>query len=639
MNYGTVNLSEVLASLWSHKLYLCFTIGLGIFLSGYYITSSDKKFTSKSVFEIAEGNTSNFGISQELGTLASLAGLANTGPTNAEVLLERMLSREFILEANINLNFENDPFFNTYNEIQPEKSFRKTINNLLGQKPKKHNKKLIIEDSIIKSYLNNVEVERTNAGAIALTVTHKKPELAAKYANSLMKQISDLVSYEETLATEKRLVYLSKTLADALEEVETAQQKIKDYALQNSTMAQESFLSGSLMLDSLRVEKRKSQEIISTLSIIKSLIENNSENESSYQNLRSNYPLVDDVEFRRILGMSETISSWTWPSLPTLKAVSITLTDRIQRMNIEIAGLEIDAQAYASSAEELSRLRREAKIAEATYQVIIEQVKSQSLAAGFRPDSFKVFEYATISLKPSSPQKMLLLLLGAIGGLLFGSLLALLNSGRNGVCYTVNSIISESKAILSLSSIKLRRLSRMPVSKINNYLEKKSILVVDQAEIALADKKIIYVTNLGSPATSSGISRILASKSSTSGRKVLLCDTTGRSQETKQPGDPIEVSGLTVDKIHDNFHLLHGFSSQNVLAFFTNKNFKQNMENIISLYDQVYISTERLEAIPGLTALAHFHPEIVLLTKPRKTKRAELKQIKKILPIGILFND
>ena len=45
--------------------------------------------------------------------------------------------------------------------------------------------------------------------------------------------------------------------------------------------------------------------------------------------------------------------------------------------------------------EELAKLTREAKIAEATYTVLIEQVKAQSLVAGFKPDTFKIYELPT----------------------------------------------------------------------------------------------------------------------------------------------------------------------------------------------------------------------------------------------------
>ena len=47
----------------------------------------------------------------------------------------------------------------------------------------------------------------------------------------------------------------------------------------------------------------------------------------AYEALRLKTPLIDDLDFRRIMGMSETISAWTWPSLETIKGVSETLSD------------------------------------------------------------------------------------------------------------------------------------------------------------------------------------------------------------------------------------------------------------------------------------------------------------------------
>ena len=40
--------------------------------------------------------------------------------------------------------------------------------------------------------------------------------------------------------------------------------------------------------------------------------------------LRVRTPLVDDLDFRRIVGMSETISAWSWPTLEAIENVSET---------------------------------------------------------------------------------------------------------------------------------------------------------------------------------------------------------------------------------------------------------------------------------------------------------------------------
>ena len=156
--------------------------------------------------------------------------------------------------------------------------------------------------------------------------------------------------------------------------------------------------------------------------------------------------------------MSETISAWSWP-IETIDAVSTTLRDRIKRLNIDITNIEENAQIYATIAEDLAKYTRDAKIAEATYTILIEQVKSQSLAAGFQPKTFKVFEYATPPLSPSSPNRTLVLVLGAVLGLTIGCALSLLNSIRRSVYYTKSALLSNSSANLVLKSKPIRRLA------------------------------------------------------------------------------------------------------------------------------------------------------------------------------------
>ena len=84
---------------------------------------------------------------------------------------------------------------------------------------------------------------------------------------------------------------------------------------------------------------------------------------------------MDDLDFRRIMGMSETISAWSWPTLETINVVSETLSDRVSRLDVDIAIIEDTAMSYAASAEDQAKLLRDAKIAEATFKVLTEQVK------------------------------------------------------------------------------------------------------------------------------------------------------------------------------------------------------------------------------------------------------------------------
>ena len=59
-----------------------------------------------------------------------------------------------------------------------------------------------------------------------------------------MEEVKQLVEFESDKEQELRLTYLSETLADALQDMEEAQKNLKQYALENSALAQENFISG-----------------------------------------------------------------------------------------------------------------------------------------------------------------------------------------------------------------------------------------------------------------------------------------------------------------------------------------------------------------------------------------------------------
>ena len=135
-----------------------------------------------------------------------------------------------------------------------------------------------------------------------------------------MELVRQTVATEEEKSKEMRLSYLAETLANALQDMELAQQNIKNYTLENSAAAQENFIVGSLQLDALRLERREAEEFLSVLKTLRELVGSGDLDVSAYEVLRIRTPLVDDLDFRRIMGMSETISAPSWPTLDILRA-------------------------------------------------------------------------------------------------------------------------------------------------------------------------------------------------------------------------------------------------------------------------------------------------------------------------------
>jgi len=631
---------ELLAVLWSHKILITLFTGLSIFLAGHHALTTEKKFTAKAVFQIEQTDTSsNFNLPKELGGLASLAGIADLGNmSSSEILLERATGREFIINVQRKFSLDQDPYFNSYITGSEYKDpfWKATIKKIIGWQKTELEKKAIIEFNVLKGFRENVLFELTEGGAIVISVTHANPQKASFYANNVMEEIRQMVESESKTAQDLRLTYLSETLADALQEMEDAQKNLKNYALENSALAQENFISDSLKLDQIRMEKRKVQEIADLLSVIESLIKSANLDSKSYEALRSSNPLVDDINFRRILGMSETISAWSWPNIETIDAVSATLRDRSKRLDVEITNIEENAQIYATSAEDLAKYTRDAKIAEATYTVLIEQVKSQSLAAGFQPNTFKVFEYATPPLGPSSPNRKLILAFGAVFGIFIGCALSLMNGARRGVYYTRSALLADARTNLSLKSKSIRRISRRSIADIVSLLSKRRIVELDEAALKLAYKKVIYVMNYGGQPSSSNATRLLAVNSAQSGRSVVLCDTTGQAEKDIKDKPTQDSSDLPIKSIGENISVMTGAHGA---SFFTSKNFNTTIKELTSRFDQVFLCSSNKNTHIGLMALSEFEPGLVLISGLRRTKKIDIKNNKSRMPIDILFHD
>ena len=631
-----IDLSELFTTLWCYKLWIALVTSFFIFFSGYYVLNTDKQFTAVAVFEIEQNHSNNLNIPGEFGALASLAGLSGVASSDSEVLLERILEREFILKVSQNLSLQEDPFFQTYDPNARDPIWKATIKRLIRWEKSDADKQYIIDSTIQENYLEYVQTSQTSAGAIEISVTHEDPKLAAGYANQIMELVKQTVETEEEKSKEMRLSYLAETLADALQDMEIAQQNVKNYTLENSAAAQENFIVGSLQLDSLRLERSEAEEFLLVLKTLRELVNLGDLDVSAYKALQARTPLVDDLDFRRIMGMSETISSWSWPTLETIESVSETLSDRISRLDVDIANIEESAMSYAASAEEQAKLMRDVKIAEATFKVLTEQVKSQTLVAGFKPETFTVFAYATPPIYPSSPKRYLILALGAVLGIFVGSALSLVNAKRKGVFYTRSSILSEVQAPVSLRTNSLKSLAKLPASKLLNSIEQSKVIALDEAQVNVADKPIVYVANSGGKPSASQLARLMAIQSFQSGRNVLLFDLSPQSSKKDGKKSIKDVAGIAINASDETFDQVQSFRGS---AFFTSANFERQMTALMEAYDKIFFCSEDATSNAGLMAIKSFSPALILLTRLRKTKKTNIKKIKSIHPVSILFHD
>ena len=71
----------------------------------------------------------------------------------------------------------------------------------------------------------------------------------------------------------------------------------------------------------------------------------------------------------------------------------------------------------------------------------------------------------------------------------------MLNALRRDVYYTRTSLLQDINSSLSLKLKPVRRIARMPMSKLSDYFEKRTLIEIDEAEVRLAKDRLIFIFN------------------------------------------------------------------------------------------------------------------------------------------------
>ena len=452
-----IDLKELFFALWAGKIWIAICTVFFAFGAVVYALSLDPRYESKSVFELKSSSRSS-GLASQFGGLAALAGVS-VGSNGDGAILDRLAGRDFVVRLAGDVGLAEDPFF-APSASDGGFSVRAFIKGLfLGGGDESASGLNDPIDQIHEAYIKNVSVQPTKNGSYEVIVTHEDPDRAAVIANAIVDRLVSETSGEARAEDLAQLNYLSEQLAEAATQMEDTSQAVSEFALANSLSAPGAFAQRSEEIYQLNEQQRRSIAMISAVNAIQRVLEANpSPSFPDYLALKSEHTIVDEVEFRRLLSISESLTQWVWPDPNRLTASLDVLTERVARSESRLAELNREAERYATSSEQLMILKRDAAVASATYQVLIEQVKAQSLASGFEGETVRIYQLATPPIKASAPKKTLIAALGIVLGGFFGSAIALVLAMRSGKLFTKSTI---SKAIDAKFDVAIPRLLKV----------------------------------------------------------------------------------------------------------------------------------------------------------------------------------
>ena len=635
-----IDLRELFITLWAYKLFIAGTCALGIVFGGYHAQNADKEFTSAAIFKLDQVESGGISFGRELGALASIAGIG--GKPSATILpTEQVNGRIFIEKLDAKLNFQADPYFNTYNPNSVDPIWKSFIKRVIGWQKFSSDAQEAMWQSIVAKYSKNVVLDETLDGSVKIVVTHVNAQRAAEIANVIMDEIISSVRNKKNTEQDQQLSYLSNTLAKALSDLEVSQSSLKQFALENSALPLESFAAGSLQLDGLREQLTRTSELHEAVAALSLMLQNETTDQNNYLALRQQFPIVDQVEFRRVLGQNEIISSWSWPKASSVGAVFDTLTERKSRLQSQINASQIDAERSGLALEAHAKLEREAKISEATYTVLIEQVKAQSMIAGYRPDKTEIYEYASASINPSAPKRSQILALGAVLGLFVGAALALVLGLYRGVYYSKKSLITGAQARLTASVRGLLPLRNKSLIDVNTMLMKKprSVLRDMAVEIHKSAATQVVVTSSRAKLMGNDVARALASYMQSDTMTVAVIDFSSRAKKLDIDGERLSVGSFVVAESASHVSVLRPDGDLVAMELLSQRDFWEKTQSLNSTFDLVFLCADNGDAISLLSALEGQKMFHITLARTKNTKSATLAQMRSLLPIrGLLYD-
>jgi uncharacterized protein involved in exopolysaccharide biosynthesis len=633
-----IQLKDIFIRIWVHKLLVACSCVFGIFLSIYVVSNAKKEFSSTAVFSLSSEKTSLLSAGNTLGKLATISGLGNT--KDNPLIRDEIMGREFIELLDKSVDFQSDTFFNNYNPNRKESAWKSVIKNLIGWQNTHNEGDESIWQGITNTYRNVVEINLSLDNSIILTVTHEDPNRSAEITNSIMEKIIALKKEREINKQKQQLSYLSQTLAAANGDLVRLQSSLKNFTVKNSSIPDQKFTVKSLELDALRAQLNRTSQIHDALAKLSSLIGSGSIKEDDYQSLREAFPIVDQVSFRRVLGQSEIISFWTWPEKSTVNTVYDSLTERRKRLEALVNVAETEALRAAETLEKFATLQRQVTISEATYTVLIEQVKAQSMVAGFRPDSSRIFEYASPPLTASSPNQKLILASGGILGLLTGCIIALMMASLRGVYYSKEDLARDAQANLNFKARTLKKLRDVPIIKFESLQNKKSLATLRNiaVEINSNNKAEVLFTSLSSQLKSKDVAYAMASYMQSDDLKIALIDFTKNKQTPNVENNQKSYGLFTILHNEAKISVLLPSSSLSSIEFIGRRDFQSQLQSLQSNFDLIFLSADNDDAISLASALSNSPPTHITSAKVKRTKSEDLTKLQTLIPIqGLLY--
>ena len=492
-----IDLSDLIQTLWRKKFFILFITFL-FSISGLYYAyfKAEIVYESTAIFTFKNGkdNGLNFGA---LETAARFSGLDGLGNTKEQMFLDQIYGADFLRKIVKKLKLKTDPTFFTPH-TKPVKGSISYFKDVVKSTLHINNQKTLTENDItdlIRIRLKNkLFISVTKSGAYKIVASSKDPSKAADLANTVMNEFLKLKLDTKIKNTELSLSYLSKTLTSFKVDLDTTNDKIEKFQLENNILSQNEFKLQAVRLNEFRTKISEIKNLISELNDLNLYFEGSTKSTPNLRNM-----------LNKLYGLSPRLQSLTMKLDKKnnkdlqfeLNLAKTAIGDEIYRNTEALDATEVGfsalvktATSTSANARQLTELLREAEIKSLFFETMIRQIGSSKVATGFVEDLGEIYETAIPPLHPSAPRKKAILTISFVLGLLLGCGLSFLLEAILKKIWTIRKI----EAVLGIEKIIELRTQIYKIKNLKTLLfkyNKKKALPSDTFKI----NKLIYELN------------------------------------------------------------------------------------------------------------------------------------------------
>lgn len=642
-----IDLGALISTLWRGKLVIALCVLIGIFSGGYYAyIVAEPTYQATAVLMLNSREEQVVDLERVIGGLSSDRVAVNTE-------VEVLRSRGLIAMVVKRLSLTEDPEFNgRLQSMAAIDVLKEKVKSLLGmgtpsaplseEEEARRNEQATINGLLSALTIRNVAQSLVFQVTVESSDARKSARIADMIVESYITNQLD-VKFE---ATEQATSWLTDRVAQLQQDLEDAENKVKDFRAQTDLISPD-------VLQGLEVQLKDLRSRIAGLQTDRVLSETRLASLQAARTPQEQAAASADTQLTQLLpriGEPQIAQAFS----NRIEQIEARIATDIERGAAQITALQRSQEELQGRIDRQSRdlitlqqLGRETEAVRLLYEYFLNRLKETSVQQGVQQADSRVLSDAQVPSQPASPRKAMIIGISLVLGFIAGAALVLLRELRADT-FRTSAALEGSSGYQVMGQLPIIRARKR--RDVLSYLDKKPTSALAEAvrnlrtSLLLAkldqEPRVIMVSSSVPGEGKTTVSLVLAQNLARMGKKVLVIEGDIRRRAFSNYFDSESRAGLS-DVIEGTASLEEAIyhsellgadvfigqkESVNAADLFSSRGFEDLIAKVRDLYDYVIIDTAPVLIVPDARILARVADASLLVVRWDRTYKTQVEE-------------